>query len=264
MVGSITGGSDLCSLFSAHNEALPVYAGETQCLGLGMDVDVFDAQGRSVPNMVEGDLVCKTPFPAQPIGFWHQPNERYRDSYYVQYPGVWYHGDLVMRTDHGGLVMLGRSDGILNPNGIRFGSADIYDVLESSEATDPSSPLSHVSDSLVVGLKTPAKDDEVVVLFLVVSDDADWSAIEAQSKSLIRQQRSARHVPAYVRRVQGCPKTLNGKRVEVPVKKLINGAPITTINKATLLNPEVLDEYVALGEELRASLAESRAAASRS
>ena len=169
-----------------------------------------------------------------------------------------------MRTDHGGLVMLGRSDGILNPNGIRFGSADIYDVLESSEATDPSSPLSHVSDSLVVGLKTPAKDDEVVVPFLVVSDDADWSAIEAQSKSLIRQQRSARHVPAYVRRVQGCPKTLNGKRVEVPVKKLINGAPITTINKATLLNPEVLDEYVALGEELRASLAESRAAASRS
>lgn len=219
LVGSITGGTDLCSLFCAQNVALPVYAGETQCLGLGMDVDVFDDAGQSVPDMVEGDLVCKTPFPVQPIGFWHQSNERYRDSYYAQFPGVWYHGDLVMRTKHGGLIMLGRSDGILNPNGIRFGSADIYEVLESSEATAHDSPLAKVSDSLVVGLKTPAKDDEVVVLFLVVADDADWDRIVADSKALIRKQRSARHVPTYVRRVQGCPKTLNGKRVEVPVKK---------------------------------------------
>ncbi|WFD26412.1 acetoacetate--CoA ligase [Malassezia nana] len=255
MVGSITGGTDLCSLFADHNVSLPVYAGELQCLGLGMDVDVYDAQGQSQPDMVEGDLVCKKPFPAQPLGFWHQPNERYRDSYYTQYPGVWYHGDLVMRSPRGGLIMLGRSDGILNPSGIRFGSAEIYEVLESSEATSENSPLSKITDSLVVALKTPAKDDEVVVLFLVVPEDVDWDAMVSSAKSLIRKQRSARHVPAYIRRVGGCPKTLNGKRVEVPVKKLINGAPLSTINQATLLNPEVLPEYIKLGEELRADLA---------
>ena len=145
-----------------------------------MDVDVFDDAGHSCPDMVEGNLVCKKPFPAQPLGFWRQPNDRYRDSYYTQYPGVWYHGDLVMRSRHHGLIMLGRSDGILNPNGIRFGSAEIYEVLESSEATAPASPLAHITDSLVVALKTPAKDDEVVVLFLVVDDKADWDAIERE------------------------------------------------------------------------------------
>ena len=190
-----------------------------QCIALGMDVDVFDSQGERVPDMVEGDLVCKKPFPVQPLGFWRQPNERYRDSYYTQYPGVWYHGDLVMRSPHGGLVMLGRSDGILNPSGIRFGSAEIYEVLESSEAIAETSPLSKISDSLVVALKTPAKDDEVVVLFLVTPDEADWNAVEQEARRIIRAQRSARHVPTYIRRVKGCPKTLNGKRVEVPVKK---------------------------------------------
>ncbi|WFD36514.1 acetoacetate--CoA ligase [Malassezia cuniculi] len=255
-VGSITGGTDLCSLFAAQNVALPVYAGELQCIGLGMDVDVFDDQGRSVPVGVEGNLVCKKPFPAQPIGFWHQPNERYFESYYAQYPGVWYHGDLVSRSAHGGLVMLGRSDGILNPSGIRFGSAEIYEVLESKGASSKTSPLAAVTDSLVVALKTPAQDDEVVVLFLVVGDkDAKWEPIEEEARRLIRAQLSARHVPTFVRQVQGCPKTLNGKRVEVPVKKLINGAPITTINRATLLNPEVLDEYITIGGELRDELA---------
>ncbi|WFD32139.1 acetoacetate--CoA ligase [Malassezia sp. CBS 17886] len=256
-VGSITGGTDLCSLFASNNVALPVRAGELQCLCLGMDVDVFDSAGRSAPDMVEGDLVCKKPFPAQPLGFWHQPSERYRESYYTQFPGVWYHGDLVMRSPHGGLIMLGRSDGILNPSGIRFGSADIYEVLESHEATAPASPLAKITDSLVVGLQTAAKDDEVVVLFVVAALDSDteWAAIEQEIRRIIRAQRSARHVPTYVRRVAGCPKTLNGKRVEVPVKKLINGAPLSTINRATLLNPEVLDEYVALGAELRAHLA---------
>lgn len=218
-VGSITGGTDLCSLFASNNVTLPVRAGELQCIALGMDVDVFDSQGERVPDMVEGDLVCKKPFPVQPLGFWRQPNERYRDSYYTQYPGVWYHGDLVMRSPHGGLVMLGRSDGILNPSGIRFGSAEIYEVLESSEAIAETSPLSKISDSLVVALKTPAKDDEVVVLFLVTPDEADWNAVEQEARRIIRAQRSARHVPTYIRRVKGCPKTLNGKRVEVPVKK---------------------------------------------
>ena len=231
-VGSITGGTDLCSLFASNNVALPVHAGELQCICLGMDVDVFDDAGHSCPDMVVGNLVCKKPFPAQPLGFWRQPNDRYRDSYYTQYPGVWYHGDLVMRSRHHGLIMLGRSDGILNPNGIRFGSAEIYEVLESSEATAPASPLAHITDSLVVALKTPAKDDEVVVLFLVVDDKADWDAIERETRRMIRAQRSARHVPAFVCRVQGVPKTLNGKRVEVPVKKRTSSPELTQSSTA--------------------------------
>ena len=222
LVGSITGGTDLCSLFATMNVSLPVRAGELQCCGLGMAVDVFDGQGRSLPPGEEGDLVCKKPFPVQPVGFWHQPNERYYESYYSQIPGVWYHGDLVTKTEHGGLVMLGRSDGILNPSGIRFGSAEIYEVLENKVATAKGSLLAQIHESLVVALKTPAHDDEVVVLFLLVDDsmdDAAWEQLVDAVRKHVRSQLSARHVPAYIRRIHGVPKTLNGKRVEVPVKK---------------------------------------------
>ena len=115
LIGSVTGGTDICSLFAGHNTALPVYAGEIQCRNLGMDIDVFDDSGKSAGVGKEGDLVCKTPFPVQPLGFWKQPEQKYKDSYYTQNPGVWHHGDFVMLSEHGGLVMLGRSDGVLNP-----------------------------------------------------------------------------------------------------------------------------------------------------
>ncbi|KAL9938524.1 hypothetical protein V8E36_002243 [Tilletia maclaganii] len=272
LIGSITGGTDICSLFAGHNEALPVRAGELQARNLGMDVDVFDDQGQSVGMGKEGDLVCKTPFPAQPLGFWRQPDSRYRDSYYAQFPNVWYHGDFCMLSEHQGLVMLGRSDGILNPGGIRFGSSEIYEILENGGAgrredtgSSLGSPqpegtafLDSIEDSLVVALKTPQGDDEVVVLFLVTRphrlEPAAFETLSAQVKTLIRARRSARHVPKFVQQVSGVPKTLNGKRVEVPVKKLLNGAPLASINQATLLNPEVLGEYVEAGELLRARL----------
>ncbi|KAK0561990.1 hypothetical protein OC861_005538 [Tilletia horrida] len=290
LIGSITGGTDICSLFAGHNEALPVRAGELQARNLGMDVDVFDDSGRSVGLGQEGDLVCKTPFPAQPLGFWRQPEAKYRDSYYSQFPGVWFHGDFCMLSKDGGLVMLGRSDGILNPGqyffpknqevreakrslmvlcwfrdrsgGIRFGSSEIYEILENTESTDESTSfLQSIEDSLVVALKTPKGDDEVVVLFLVTkdiggkqTDEAEFVKLTTKVKALVRTKRSARHVPAFVYRVSGVPKTLNGKRVEIPVKKLINGAPLSSINQATLLNPEVLNEYVEAGNILRAKL----------
>ncbi|CAD6897799.1 unnamed protein product [Tilletia controversa] len=258
LIGSITGGTDICSLFAGHNEALPVRAGELQARNLGMDVDVFDDAGKSVGLGNEGDLVCKTPFPAQPLGFWRQPESKYKDSYYSQFPGVWFHGDFCMLSEDQGLVMLGRSDGILNPGGIRFGSSEIYETLEKA-SDDPSlSFLDSIEDSLVVALKTTKGDDEVVVLFLVLrsgEDEASFDALATQVKTLIRARRSARHVPAFVYQVSGVPKTLNGKRVEVPVKKLINGASLESINKATLLNPEVLSEYVEAGTVLRQKLA---------
>ena len=220
LIGSITGGTDICSLFAGHNTALPVYAGEIQCRNLGMDVDVYTDAGKSAGVGREGDLVCKTPFPVQPLGFWRQPEHKYKESYYTQNPGVWHHGDYVLLTPHGGLVMLGRSDGVLNPGGIRFGSSDLYELLEAQEGR--SETMTQIDDSLAVALKTPAGDDEVVVLCLVVSDavdEAKWNALVAEVKALVRTRRSARHVPRFVCRVEGVPKTLNGKRVEVPVKK---------------------------------------------
>ncbi|GAK63211.1 acetoacetyl-coa synthetase [Moesziomyces antarcticus] len=254
LVGSITGGTDLCSLFAGHNTALPVRAGEIQARNLGMDIGVYDSDSATEllePNKV-GDLVCKKPFPAQPLGFWKQPESKYYDSYYAQIRGVWYHGDFVMLSPHGGVVMLGRSDGILNPGGIRFGSSEIYELLES-----PENPMqSLIVDSLVVALKTPAGDDEVVCLFVVLNPAARI-AMEEFKKSLsalIRSKRSARHVPKFIEIVPDIPKTLNGKKVEVPVKKIINGAGLDAINKATLLNPQSLEPFVVLGEKLRSSL----------
>ncbi|EST08528.1 AMP-dependent synthetase/ligase [Kalmanozyma brasiliensis GHG001] len=254
LIGSITGGTDLCSLFAGHNVALPVRAGEIQARNLGMAIGVYDSTSSSLvttPNTV-GDLICRRPFPAQPLGFWRQPESKYFDSYYAQVPGVWYHGDFVCLSPHGGLVMMGRSDGILNPGGIRFGSSEIYELLES-----PENPLaSTITDSLVVALKTKAGDDEVVCLFLVLSPVAriDWEGFKKTISSLIRTKRSARHVPRFIERVEEVPKTLNGKKVEVPVKKIINGASVGEINRATLGNPGSLDEYVGLGERLRGQL----------
>ena len=255
LIGSITGGTDLCSLFAGHNTALPVRAGEIQARNLGMSVAVYDSDSASEvtrPNTM-GDLVCKKPFPAQPLGFWQQPEANYFHSYYSQIRGVWYHGDSVMLSPHGGLTMLGRSDGILNPGGIRFGSSEIYELLES-----PDNPLqSAILDSLVVALRTPSADDEVVCLFLVLSPSSSHLSFETIQQSLshlIRTKRSPRHVPRFIEAVTDIPKTLNAKKVEVPVKKIINGASLHSINKATLLNPDSLTQFVALGEKLRARL----------
>ncbi|KAJ9475186.1 putative Acetyl-coenzyme A synthetase 1 (putative) [Pseudozyma hubeiensis] len=254
LIGSITGGTDLCSLFAGHNVSLPVYAGEIQARNLGMNISVYDPDSQreiTTPNTV-GDLICKSPFPAQPLGFWKQPETKYFESYYSQVPGMWYHGDFVCISPHGGVVMLGRSDGILNPGGIRFGSSEIYELLES-----PENPLcTTIIDSLVVALKTPSGDDEVVCLFIVPSPSVriDFDAVQKTLASLIRTKRSARHVPKFIRIVSDIPKTLNGKKVEVPVKKIINGADLNAINRATLINPESLDQFVQLGQELRSQL----------
>lgn len=259
LIGSVTGGTDLCSLFAGHNVALPVRAGEIQARNLGMDMAVYDsATGQPVPQGQVGDLVCRKPFPAQPLGFWKQGENKYFDSYYSQIPGVWYHGDFVQLSQHGGLVMLGRSDGILNPGGIRFGSSEIYELLES-----PENPLQDsIADSLVVALKTPSGDDEVVCLFVVLNpshpaheDQSAWKEFCSTLSTLIRTKRSARHVPKYIRCVTDVPKTLNNKRVEVPIRKLIGGATLDSINQATLLNPQSLSQYIDLGKALRADLA---------
>lgn len=247
LVGSITGGTDICSLFAGNNVDLPVFAGEIQGPNLGIALGVMSTtSGRPVPfpplqveqrqqgvnnytdpetESEEGELVCLAPFPAQPIGFWNQPEERYRSSYYEAYgPGVWNHGDWVSWTPRGGLVMKGRSDGVLNPGGIRFGSAEIYEVLSalavaSSDAQGPA--YSKITASLCISLRTPDKSDEVVVLCLVAPEvgDAQWPALVEGVQKEIRSRRSPRHVPRFVVRVSDVPVTVNGKLAEVPAKK---------------------------------------------
>jgi len=272
LLGSITGGTDICSLFAGMNTALPVYRGEIQCRMLGMAIESFSPMGEQNPPDEEGELVCLKPFPCMPLGFWPLPGfgsdedvaaakTRFQQAYFAEYEGVWYHGDHVVITrsksgNGGGLIMLGRSDGVLNPGGIRFGSSEIYDVLDICFSNIANSGMSLV-DSLAVGQKIDGGVDERVVLFVkLLHGQALSDELEQRIKSEIRARRSPRHVPARVIQVPDIPYTLNGKRVEVLVKKIINGALLSSINPATLSNPECLEFYRDVREALRQEVAE--------
>ncbi|EIN10628.1 acetoacetate-CoA ligase [Punctularia strigosozonata HHB-11173 SS5] len=272
LLASITGGTDICSLFAGMCTALPVYRGEIQCRELGMAITAFTETGTPSGPDEAGELVCLRPFPCMPVGFWPLPGYgtedavraaqvRFQEAYFKsQCPGVWYHGDHVLITESregngGGVVMLGRSDGVLNPGGVRFGSAEIYDVLDACFAPSRDrSATETIVDCLAVGQKTEGGADERVVLFIKLQDGhlGLTKELEQSIKAEIRTRRSPRHVPARIVQVEDVPYTLNGKRVEVPVKKIINGAPVSSVNPATLRNPECLDEYTAIGERLRA------------
>jgi len=275
LLASITGGTDICSLFAGVCSALPVFRGEIQCRLLGMAVVAFAADGKPSMQGDSGELVCLKPFPCQPVGFWPLPGyaddasvlaakKRYHEAYFAEYEGVWYHGDHVLLTESrmgnaGGLVMLGRSDGVLNPGGVRFGSAEIYDVLDTCfsgpNPTSKGQNIQRVVDSLVVGQMTEDKKDERVVLFVKLDEGEKLTQKTAHTiKQEIRARRSARHVPCSIIQVGDIPYTLNGKRVEVPVKKILNGASLGSFNMATLRNPEALEQYVGLRETLREEL----------
>ncbi|KJA30266.1 hypothetical protein HYPSUDRAFT_126374 [Hypholoma sublateritium FD-334 SS-4] len=266
LLGSITGGTDICSLFAGMCSALPVYRGEIQCRMLGMAIESFSPTGTLNPPDEAGELVCVKPFPCMPLGFWPLPGfgtdsdvkaaqTRFFQSYFSEFEGVWYHGDHVIITksrlgNGGGLIMLGRSDGVLNPGGIRYGSAEIYEVLDLhfSKPTN----VYVVADYLAVGQKIDNGADERVILFVKLPSEQELvPEFEAKLKSEIRLRRSPRHVPARIIQVNDIPYTLNGKRVEVLVKKIINGAPLSSVNPATLSNPECLEYYRDIGEVLR-------------
>ncbi|KAJ8086639.1 hypothetical protein PM082_005462 [Marasmius tenuissimus] len=264
LLGSITGGTDICSLFAGMCSALPVYRGELQCRMLGMAIESYDATGAPCPPNTSGELVCTKPFPCMPAGFWPLPgygtneavktaSERFKQAYFSEYEGIWYHGDHILITESrgsngGGVVMLGRSDGVLNPGGVRFGSAELYDVVEHRFGEQ-------IQDCLAVGQSIEGGTDERVLLFVkLLNGDKLSEELEKEIRAEIRSKRSPRHVPARVIQVNDIPYTLNGKRVEVPVKKIINGAPLSSINAATLSNPESLQVYVELGESLRAEV----------
>ena len=230
-LSSIAGGTDIISCFMLGNPMLPVYMGEIQCRGLGMDVDSFDEYGQSVTGK-QGELVCKTAFPSMPVYFWNDAGgKKYHDAYFDVYEGIWRHGDYILLSAHGGITMFGRSDATLNPGGVRIGTAEIYNVVEN---------MDEVEDSVVIG--QPWDDDERVVLFVKLNEGYRLNdELKAKIAKLIRNNCSPRHVPAIILETPGVPYTLNGKKVEIAVKKAILGQEIK--NKDALSNPEVLDYF---------------------
>ena len=235
-LASISGGTDIISCFAGGNPTLPVYRGELQSITLGMDVAAYNPEGNAIQNE-KGELVCRKAFPSMPIHFWNDPNgEKYHQAYFNVLPGIWYHGDYIEINDHGGVQIFGRSDATLNPGGVRIGTAEIYRVVDTFD---------EVEDSLVVGQKW--KGDERVILFIKLNKKCIFTKnLTKQIKQSIRNNCSPRHVPAIVLETKDIPYTINGKKVEIAVKKIIHGH--TVANKDALANPESLDLYQNLNE----------------
>lgn len=212
-LSSITGGTDICSLFGAPCPTLPVHIGEIQCRALGMAVAAYDDEGSHAPGGHPGELVCTRVFPIMPVFFWGKcGNEKYRASYFSRFPGVWHHGDYVSVTKNGGLLMLGRSDSILNPAGVRFGSAEIYNVLLARFAEE-------ISDSVCVGQQRGCDPDERVLLFVKMESGKELTKeLVASIKKGIREDLSPRHVPALIVQcpdVPVCPPARDPDLIEV-------------------------------------------------
>ncbi len=238
MLASISGGTDIVSCFALGNPLLPVYRGELQCRGLGMQVDAFDDDGQSVRGQ-PGELVCLAPFPSMPVAFWNDPDGRkYHAAYFERFPGVWAHGDFVEITAHGGLVIHGRSDATLNPGGVRIGTSEIYRQVEQ---------VPEVLESVAIGQRWHG--DERVVLFVRLRDGIVLDeALRARIREVIRANATPRHVPARIEQVTDIPRTRSGKVTEVAVRDTIHGRAAK--NTEALANPQSLAEFAALRPSL--------------
>jgi acetoacetyl-CoA synthetase len=230
-LSSISGGTDIVSCFVLGNPAGPVWRGEIQAKGLGMAVDVFDETGTPLRGE-KGELVCTRPFPSMPVGFWNDPDgAKYRAAYFEKYPNVWRHGDWCEITAHGGIVIYGRSDAVLNPGGVRIGTAEIYRQVEH---------LDEVVESLVIGQDW--KGDVRVVLFVKLREGLAFDETLAMKiKRRIRENTTPRHVPAKILQVADIPRTKSGKIVELAVRDTVHGRPVK--NAEALANPEALEHF---------------------
>ncbi len=230
-LASISGGTDILSCFVLGNPTAPVWRGEIQCAALGMQVEVFDENGKPVRGE-KGELVCTRPFPVMPIGFWNdESGQKYRAAYFERFPNVWWHGDYVERTAHDGFIIYGRSDATLNPGGVRIGTAEIYRQVEK---------LEEVVESLVIGQDWD--HDVRVVLFVrlregLMLDDA----LVKKIKDTIRANTTPRHVPAKILQVADIPRTKSGKIVELAVRNVVCGEPVKNVE--ALANPEALEQF---------------------
>jgi acetoacetyl-CoA synthetase len=238
LVGSTSGGTDVCTSFVTSCPLLPVYPGEIQCRALGAKVEAFDEQGRPVVGEV-GELVVTEPLPSMPLLFWNDPGgERYRDSYFSTWPGVWRHGDWIRITERGTCIISGRSDSTLNRGGVRMGTAEFYRVVEA---------LDEVVDSLVVDVSDPGGEGRLL-LFVVLRPGIELDdGLQGRIRDAVRTDLSPRHVPDRIQAIAEVPRTLSGKKLEVPVKRVLTGVPLEqAVSEGALANPRAVHEVVAL------------------
>ncbi|SDU80288.1 acetoacetate--CoA ligase [Pseudomonas sihuiensis] len=235
-LSSISGGTDIVSCFALGNPTLPVWRGELQCKGLGMDVQVWNDNGQALTGE-KGELVCARHFPSMPVGFWNDADgEKFRAAYFATFPGVWAHGDYAEETAHGGLVIHGRSDAVLNPGGVRIGTAEIYRQVEK---------VPQVLESIVIGQDW--QGDVRVVLFVRLRDGVTLDdTLREEIRRMIRANTTPRHVPAKIIQVADIPRTLSGKIVELAVRNVVHGRPVK--NTDALANPQALELYRSLAE----------------
>jgi len=235
-LSSISGGTDIVSCFCLGSPVLPVFKGELQCRGLGMRTEVFDGSGRRVIGE-RGELVCAAPFPSMPVGFWNDPQgARYRDAYFTRFPGAWHHGDDALETEHGGFVIYGRSDAVLNPGGVRIGTAEIYRQVEQ---------LPEVLESLAIGQEW--QGDVRIVLFVRLREGITLDdALRGRIRDAIRRNTTPRHVPAKIIAAPDLPRTLSGKLVELAVRNVVHGRAVA--NRDALANPDALEFFRDLPE----------------
>jgi acetoacetyl-CoA synthetase len=246
LLGSASGGTDVCTAFVGACPLLPVFEGEIQCRMLGAAVDAFDPQGRSLIDEV-GELVLTQPMPSMPIYFWNDPQgQRYRASYFEAFPGVWCHGDWIKITPHGSCIIYGRSDSTLNRGGVRMGSAEFYRVVED---------FPEVVDSLVVDTGQLDREGRLLLFVALRPGETLDAALQARIGERLRRDLSPRHVPDQIYQIPEIPRTLTGKKLEVPVKRILNGiAPEKAVSRDAMTNPDSMAFFV----ELAAKAAQER------
>jgi len=236
LLASVSGGTDIVSCFALGCPIRPVYRGEIQCRGLGMSVDIFDDAGKPVRGD-RGELVCTAPFPSMPVGFWNDPDGiKYRAAYFERFPGVWHHGDYAAITEHDGIVIYGRSDAVLNPGGVRIGTAEIYAAVES---------LDEIIEALAIGQDW--NGDVRVVLFVRLKPAVSLDEpLKKKIRDTIRAHTTPRHVPAKIVAVPDIPRTLSGKLTELAVRNVVHGLPVKNVD--ALANPHALEHFRNLDE----------------
>jgi acetoacetyl-CoA synthetase len=235
---SVSGGTDLCTAFVGSSPDVPVWLGELSCRALGAAVEAYDEAGKPIVEQV-GELVITQPMPSMPVFFWHDPDgERLREAYFDMYPGVWRHGDWIRFTERGSAVIYGRSDSTLNRGGVRMGTAEFYRVVEN---------LDEILDSLVIDTSGASSPDGELLCFVVLADGVTLADVEPRMRSDLRTQLSPRHVPNRFFAIESVPRTLNGKKCEVPVKKILAGVDVArAISKDALRDPDALRPFVEL------------------
>lgn len=235
-VSSISGGSDIISCFALGNPLLPVYRGELQCIGLGMNVKIFNEKGKSIIEE-KGELVCTAPFPSMPIYFWNDPKgEKYQSAYFKKFPNVWAHGDFAKITKHGGMIIYGRSDSTLNPGGVRIGTAEIYNQVEK---------INEVIECLAIAQRW--EGSERIILFVTLRNNTKLTENLVETiKKTIRENTSPHHVPAKIIQVPDLPRTMNGKIAELAVKNVVHNKLVKNVN--ALENPESLEFFQNISE----------------